>query len=380
MFNEIQVNNLDYSVFKEDVLSNRVISRTKVNSSEVKIEDLKTIIIEGVAVNLSKSALASLFNILSISQEFVKTVSNAFEDNKTKILNQLITTLRNGKEKGLILVYNNVLNTVVDIYQVGDKLIHDSQYFEILERMVDKTESAYLRNISRDPEGNISAVIKVPALEFQFGNLSEEVFESGFTLDASKGGVSSSFFTERLWCANGCVTKTKYSTKSLKSPDRVGTFVADLISPTFQVENIEEFKRQIMTTKATQASLKEVLAARNGVARITGNYADRFLPTMSADRIEATFNSYSPDYLLNRNIQEHLYTDITVWELVNEITAVSSSIEQNALAIGERTNLDLQILGGTFLFKKPDLIPTNIRQVFAPKILSMSNVRPSIEI
>jgi len=365
--NIIAVPESTYLEFKQDVINNKFITRTLVESDSITLKDFSTIILKGQQIPITRFALQALLDLLGVSQAFIKTVQAAFnQENSEKILNQILSAIRNGNKCSLILVFNEPLKSIVNVYRDKKKTISDFQYFDILERLIAKTPSAFLRNISRGLEGDISSIIKVPALEFQFGNFDNEYFTSGFTLDLAAYGLSSSFFTERLVCTNGMVTKNKYSTISVDIPDNVSNFITDIMDPLYQINNVQEFKARMNRTRHTQASLREVLRARTAVVAVTGAYCDRFLPDLSADRIEATFNNYSPDYLINREIQEFLYTDISLWDLVNEITATSAKIEQSNLPIGERVNLKLQMLGGDMLFSKPDLTPNNIRQIFEP--------------
>lgn len=158
-------------------------------------------------------------------------------------------------------------------------------------------------------------------------------------------------------------TSHKTSTKSVKANKDVPTFIEALLSPAYQFQSIEDFKLRVNRLYDTTASLKEVLYVDRRVNSILGNNLDAKILTenMSSN----TFKKIFPEsYLKNTDIHRYLKTNMTVWELVNEITAISSRIEQNRIALDGRVNRNLQVIGGEVLFTLPDLPPNSIRQLF----------------
>ena len=163
--------------------------------------------------------------------------------------------------------------------------------------------------------------------------------------------------------SNGMSVTHKTSTRSIHTNAEVPSFIEALLSPEYQFRSVEEFKTRINRVYDTTASLKEVLHVDNRVRSILGGNLDAeiLMENMSANYLKKVF---SENYLKNTDIHKYLRTNITVWELVNEVTAISSRIEQNRIAVDDRINRALQIIGGQLLFQGSDLQPNSIKQIF----------------
>jgi hypothetical protein len=362
MSRKVEVSNIDYLSFKNKVLENKVLTRFDTALSEVSVEDLKTITIQGRTLQLTQKAIVSLTESLGISSSFVKTLKSGLgnEDNKT-ILNYIIKSIKNKKVDKLTFIYNRPMQEITNVYPAGAKLIEDSQYFEALEKLISRTPGSYLRNITQVANGDLNAVIANPKLEFQFGGLSEEVFTSGITLDLTSKQMMTSFFTERLWCTNGCTTRDKLASREVHMPEKVPEFLTSILDSDYHLNSIMEFKKRINRCYNTTASLGEVLNVGRRLENMLGNYNGSLTDQMSTNRLKMAFGE---ERLLDTANYKFLNTDISLWDLVNEITAVSSRIEQHRIPVAEKTNLQLQIMGGDLMFRTPDLCPSNVKQIF----------------
>lgn len=357
---KIEISNERYENLKKEVLDGTFIKRIDVKLSDVTIESLNKIKISGKLINLSVNAVSGLAETLGISKKFIETLRKAYGENE-KILNLIVKAIKGQKVNSITLVYNSKLEEVVNIYPTGSKLISDTQYFEALEGVLRKTPGAYLRNIIQTTSGDLNAVIANPELEFQFGNLSEEVFTSGITLDLDESHMNTSFFTERLVCSNGMTTRNKLTSRNVRTSEKVPDFLTAILDADYHINSITEFKRRLNRCYHTTASLAEVLSTSRKVENTLGNYAPVLMSDMSVNRLKMVFGD---TYLKDNFNHEFLKTDITLWELINEVTALSARVEQNRIAIPGRANLALQMAGGDLLFSKPDLSPSNIKQLF----------------
>lgn len=358
---KIEISQEQYSKTKHQVLENEVLTRFDVSLSEVTVDDLKTITIQGRTIPLTKEAIKGLVEALGISATFIDTLKKGFGEENKAVLNHIIKAIKGQKVKQLTFIFNRKMQEITNVYPSGTKLIEDNQYFDALEKLIARTPGAYLRNIVQQSNGDLKAVIANPQLEFQFGNMSDEVFTSGMTLDLDSKKMMTSFFTERLVCTNGMTTQNKLMSRQVDTSDKVPEFLTAILDADYHLNSVMEFKRRINRCYHTRASLKEVLEIDRRLEGMLGNYASVLTDQMSVHRLKMAFGEKYLEDVFNHGF---LKTDITLWDLVNEITAISARVEQHRVAVGERTNLGLQMLGGKLMFQEPDLSPSNIKQIF----------------
>jgi len=356
-----EVTQENYLAFKKDVLEGNIVTRTDIPVSALQIDSLKAISFNGVVLLLTPSATNNLLKVMGISNKLVDMLKGAYND--INLVNTILSHLRAAKKssKYITLVYNKRTKLITSVYAQDNKVISDSQYFDALEALLDKSPGAFLRNINMDDKGHLHAILSNPNLEFQFGNKSDEVFTAGITFDLH-AHLNTSFFTERKICSNGAVVQDKLCTRSVKYNSEVPDFLQAIISKDYYLDSIHAFKQRINRCYYTIASLNEVLMVENKLKLILGNYYDILSDKTSIERLK---NSFGEQYLLATDQHCYLRTDITLWDLTNEITAISSRIERtNNLQVSENTNMKLQIVGGDLMFKKPHLASSQIKQIF----------------
>jgi hypothetical protein len=356
-----EVSQEEYLKFKKDVLDGNIVTRTDIPVSALQIDSLKAISFNGVVLLLTPAATNGLLKAMGISNKLVDMLKGAYND--ISLVNTILSHVRAAKKssKYVTLVYNKKTKLITAVYSQNEKVISDSQYFESLEALLDKSEGAFLRNINMDDKGNLHAILSNPNLEFQFGNKKDEVFSAGITFDLHNH-LNTSFFTERKVCSNGAVIQDKLCTRSVKYNSDVPDFLQAIISKDYYLDSIHAFKQRINRCYYTIASLNEVLMVEDKLKAILGNYYDILADKTSIERLRNTFGE---EYLLAKDQHNYLRTDITLWDLTNEVTAISSRIERtNNLQVSENTNMKLQIIGGDLMFRKPNLASSQIKQIF----------------
>lgn len=359
---DIKVTELEYDQFKNKVLSQELIKRYDVSSKDIEFDTLSGLTIKGNIIKLEKSALTALSKSLGMSKIVVDTISSAYGNNEG-VLKSIMGAIKDRKAKEFTLVFNTKSRSITNVYVKGSKLISDYQYFETLEKVIARTPGAHLRSINQTDEGDIKATISNPRLEFDFNRLADEVFTAGMTLELSNKEMLTSFFTERLVCTNGMVAEQKLCSMSVNVKDKVPDFMAAILDADYHINSIGEFKKRLLRCYNTTASLGEVLNTEHRIRQILGDtaIADGLISEMSARHLREAFGV---QYLENKAIHKYLKTDMTLWELVNETTAISASIEQRGLPVSEDQNRKIQMLGGDRMFRLPDLAPNNIKQIF----------------
>ena len=357
----IQVEQETYQQFKQDVLDCKIIKRVEIQTSSLEVNSLKAISFGGTILMLQPKAQTQLMKAMGVSGALIEALKSTYDD--SKVLNTILTQIRNAKKssKVLTLIYNDKLKVISGVYPTRKKLISDQQYFDSLESLLAKTPGAFLKAISMNDAGELFSIIHNPAMEFQFGGMANEVFTCGISFDLTVNGLTSNFFTHRLICSNGMQIQDKLCTESVQVNEKVPEFLQAILSPSYYLSSIEEFKKRINRTYHTIASLEEVLTLDRKIQAVLGNFSEVLTDRMSVHRLK---NDFGENYLINTSIHRYLKTDLTLWDLTNEVTAVSSRIEQNNIIVPESTNMKLQIVGGDLLFKKPHLSPSNIKQIF----------------
>jgi len=367
MLRKIEVSNEDYNRFKGDMLNHKVLRKISVPLADVRFTQLDAIVVKGVPFTLNKDAIKGLSRSIGMSNAFVKTISKVGDARLIKVLSDKL-----GDNTGKItLVYNANIDEVVSVYRLQEELMSTRQYFDALETVISKVKGAYLRNIIMTTTGEIHATIANPQLEFCYDNKADEYFISGFTLCLSPGEVSSQFFTERLVCTNGIQSKDKISSAVSTSIADLPEFLNLITSDQFAITGMMQFKKRIERLYKTQASLSEVKFVADEMESVLQDFYPILTKNMSVHRIVGAFG----EDVLKKQKRDHKYlvTDITVWDLINEITAVSSKIEQYRMKVSGETNSALQVVGGMILFKDPALAPNDLVQKFKPIVSNGSN-------
>jgi len=160
---------------------------------------------------------------------------------------------------------------------------------------------------------------------------------------------------------NGMRSKSTLSSKSVNTLDKMPDFMQGVLNKDYSLTCIDEFKTRLNRCYSTIASLYEVLDMETRLKGTLGKSYERFEERTSINRIKDVFGE---SMLLDSKNHKYFKTDVTLWNLTNEITALSSNIEQNNLVVDSSTNLRLQILGGDFMFREPNLVPGNLKQAF----------------
>jgi hypothetical protein len=358
----IEVSNALYLELKNSILNETRFLRVDIDSKELKLKTARSVVIDGNEVRLTRKALNELTSIFGVSQTFYSTVNKSFGED-TELTNALFSAIKGKINTKITFVFNLQSNEIVKIYVAGTKLISDSQYFDTVEKVIANNPGTVLRNIGVQGNGDITMSLINPKMKFQIGNMNEEAFTMGTTLDFVNNELTSSFFTQRLVCSNGMRVTDKLCTRSVKVGKDVPEFMEALKSPEFQIHSMQEFEKRVNRLINTTASLKEVLDTEDRLVGLFGKGVESEILMSRFDARNLRF-AFGPEYMMRTDIHQYLKTNISMWDLVNQVTAMSSYIEQNRLLLDARVNTTLQIIGGNILFKNPMLPPNNIRQLY----------------
>jgi hypothetical protein len=361
----------EFMNLKTSALENKEVSRIKnIKPTDLQIIDWNNVSISGRNLPFSNEARVGLFKSLGLSKNMTSYFNKLAQRNKAedskKLSALLFKELNKGNKNMLNFSFHNSTNTITNVY--SNKLISDSTYFEVIEKFIAKTPSSYLKSAYQEKNGNLVSVVNIPSLEFNFGNLSDEVFQTGLRFTLKPSGLYVDLHTTRLSCANGMTTTQKICSSEVKMEKDVPNFLSEILGKELHVHNIRSFKMKLNRTYNTPASLEEVLYCDNRLKSILGN--DLYTPLSRGMSSKRLVNAFGDD-IINFHKDDHkfLKTDISLWDLTNEVTAISSRIEREIdpstfAGLNTYKNNQIQMLGGKMMFKDPDLIPSNIKQIF----------------
>jgi hypothetical protein len=366
---KIEVPHEQYLALKKSVLGGEEFMRVDIDLKEIKIKTLKKIELNikdmGITreVGITKQAMTEMVELLGMKKSFYDTILTSFDED-TELVGKLVAAIRGTKQSFVTMVYNQASNKITKVYYAGSKHISDSQFFESLENLIKNTPGSYLRNIVVYPNANYSAVIANPGLTFQYGNSPDEEFSSGMTLEMIDNKMMCSFFVERLICSNGNMIKDKLCTRSVHTSNEIPSFIEALGTQEFHINSVAAFKARLSRVYNTRASVAEVLEAeRRVINTINDDVAKSVLMNkFCGERIRGIVGQDFIDN--NKDLLRYVRTDLSVWQLVNQITSMSSYIEQNRMKVDPFVNRGLQVIGGQLLFSNPDLPPSNVPVFF----------------
>jgi len=353
----VEVASADYALFRSDMLEQKVFRRIKVKMTELVLGATGTVTIGGVLFDLSSTGVKELAKIFGMSNKMISKLS-VLGDNK--VLMTLVNKM--AKNTGtVVLIYNRLTDVIVGA-QKETEGIPMSQFFDALELAVSKTAGAYIRSISHTDSGGVNAVVANPALGFELSDNPDELFISGFTFNYTLGIITNSFFTERLVCSNGMISKNTMSTSKVEKGADLPEFLHSITSAEFSVTNIKAFKHRLARVSGTPASLAEVMWVDGQIEKILGD----FKPVVAKNLSTSKIIDHVGVVAMSNNIQnlKYLKSPLTVWELINEVTAISSYIEQYRMNLSGSVNEAIQVVGGTLLFKEPTLGPIKLKQIY----------------
>jgi hypothetical protein len=275
-------------------------------------------------------------------------------EQRIKFLNR---TMKN-KKLEVVVVINKADKKVVNIYDQRNSKLNDDQVFGTIEQLMNSSNVDRLRSFYQDYDGNLHFTIKDESTQFSLQNLKDEVFNPGLSINSIDAGLSTSFFTERLICANGMITQNNFMTKEVSHIFFIDEYLKGLINRDFERESISAYKDRVNVTYNAQASLNELSKAQRLITQIdTGNLN---LRKNNLSKIIDKFGN--KDEVLQNS--RYLKTPLSKWELINEVTSISSAIETKNLPVTPAGNRKLQKFGGDLLFHRNDLGPKNLTQLY----------------
>jgi hypothetical protein len=366
-----------FDQFKKEALEIRL-ARHEVLLSDIRVLSDTKLLYAGVNYPMTDEAFGSLVKLLGVN----KTVLGNFEgalgkEGRDRILDLMREALsgKGGKNK-ITMVLNRDKQCIVDFRKDALSVLSNSAYFNLFEDVMNHNNGMHIKRMSMSPNGSVEISVINDNWQFQVARLKDEFFQSGLVFINRPNQTIINSFNERLVCTNGMVVSEGGASITLKSSSSVhlnGFF--EQVRNITQNDGLEnEFKNRVTRMMKTIASYNEMHAAYTTV---------KYHLSVEDTGVVELLNSFIPmqevrrEYIVQTglDIEDHskywkkAETSMTVWELVNGLTDISSHPEKYGISLkgGNHAIFSLQKTAGELAFKKEYDLEMEMPRIFDTK-------------
>jgi len=364
-----------YDAFKERALHNGIIRKT-ISFGDFRLLTDKLIEYAGTQFEITEDAFKSLVKLCGLSNGQLDKINTALGEKTSHKLLEMMQVAMSGipGKNTLCMLVNKTTCKVVDFTKAAESVLSNNAFFALFEDVMNNQSGMRIKNMALTENGNVEISVLNDNWEFNVGGLNDEYFNSGLVFINTPSSTIINPFNERLTCTNGMVVATEGLSLILKNsdPTHVNGFF-DAVRNLSGVLNFEkEFKMRVLRMMDTQASYAELIDVRKAVESQVANMEDPF--------IRSTVESFIPKMEVERafmlhkiNLIDHdkktykkIRTMLTVWDLVNKLTDLSSHPQQYGLSLnnGNASMFMLQREAGTLAFKEQYDLECQVKQIF----------------
>lgn len=364
-----------YNAFKQKALNHSVI-RKIVSYRDLTLISDSIVEFAGVQFIMTDNAFKSLVKMLGLSNGVMQTITNKLgEDVSQRLLSMMKTAMSGEVEKNTVcLLIDKNTTKIVGFTKSAESVLSNNAYFTLFEQTMDNHKGMHIKNMSITEEGNIEISVLNDNWEFNVGGLKDEYFKSGLVFINTPSSTIINPFNERLVCTNGMVVSHEGLSLILKNADKgsVNGFFDAVRNLKGTINFEQEFRQRIIKMMDTQASYAELLDVRQTTEYHVANMEDpdtratveSFLPTQYVHR--AFLDQKVDINSIDKKNYAKIRTMLTVWDLVNKLTDLSSHPTQYGLMLknGDSSIFQLQRKAGELSFKKQYDLECAVQQIF----------------
>lgn len=364
-----------YRAFKDKAMNHGIVRKT-VSYKDITLINEKLIEYSGVQFEMTENAFKALVRMLGLTTGVMETITKNLGENITaQLLKMMKVALAGDATKNSICLFVDKNSTkIVNFGKSAESVLSNNAFFTLFEETMNNQSGMVIKNMAITQEGNIEISVLNNNWEFQVARLNDEFFKSGLVFLNTPNETIIQPFAERLTCTNGNIATEKGLSLILKNADRAsvnGFF--DVVRNLKGVVNFEqEFKARIIRMMDTQASYAELLDVRSGVEYHVANMQDpdvrnmveTFIPTQY---VKQAFIEKKVDLnVVDKKNYAKIRTMLTVWELLNKLTDLSSHPQRYGLSLfgGTSSIFALQRQAGELAFKKQYDLECSVPQIF----------------
>lgn len=346
----------NYQDFRSEAIAKQPI-RKRILLSDLKFHTMDAVEYSGIMLGLNRQGLKDIVRIIGFSITGANSLNTSVgEESAINILNSLknvIGTVK--KEVTIVVTPDRVITKVTPTDTNG--LISIETYFDTFERLANDHDLEIKSMSFNDQTGTVSINAIAGKHEHQIGNLSNEVFRTGFSFSRNLEGLQFDPYQHRLVCTNGMVTRQFEESYKLRSMQtRVWE---EFYRHLDQIEKSgfvpTKFNQAVLRSMETPASLSELERA---TSLLTSNSK---IPEAELEiffkGLRNTYNRYHSSGIdttkLTPEQKRNCRTGVNHWDLINGITDFAShnyGYEKSATA-----DRHLQMQAGDLLSKTPDV-------------------------
>lgn len=364
-----------FNVFKDKALNNGV-TRKMVSFSDITILTDKLVTYQGVQFEITEDAFKSLVKLCGLSNGQLEKINAALgEKTSHKLIQMMQMAMFTVAGKNTICMLVNKVNCkIVDFTKSAESVLSNNAFFKLFEDVMNNHSGMYIKNLAITENGNVEISVLNEDWEFNVGGLNDEFFKSGLVFINTPNSTIINPFNERLVCTNGMVVADEGLSLVLKNTDaaNVNGFF-DAVRNMKGVLNFEqEFKRRVLRMIDTQASYAELLTVRKAVESHVSNMIDpdvratveSFVPKMEVERAFMLNRINLTD--VDKKTYKKIRTMLTVWDLVNKLTDLSSHPQRYGLGLqhGNSSVFQLQREAGELSFKDQYDLECQVPQIY----------------
>lgn len=336
--------------------------RREVHLSELEILDDQKISYKNKALKVNIRAFGDLMKILKIPVAFVKRFGEMTKE-KPEAKRKLISTIKNLMSssgtggKTVTLVMSVESKEIIAIHKTSRNLISNKGFIETLERVIDENNLDVV-DFSTSSDGEVAVNTIDTKSQFGIDGMKDEVFTGGVSFsNTPKSGFIVSPYINRLWCANGMVTKGFQEQHKLTSLDGASMqkFFSDMTKLAKSGYKPETFIERVREAHTLKASLAELYAAKNRIKNVCKDIKpyelEEWIPIQFTEQAYHRINIDTK--MLRPGQLKNAATNTSVWQLINSMTHFAT--HDNGFEINDYDRRGLQIEAGAFLTNEHDM-------------------------
>lgn len=374
-----KVSQEQYEQFKKDVTDFGIV-RKVVGLTELDIVSSSLIEYGGVTFEMTEDAWKNLIKLTGLSIGVVTEINKALGEKTSKdLLNMMRVALSDNNDKRRIcIMFSKKTSKIVGFTKSTEQVLGNNAFFSLFERTMNNHSGMEIKNMAINENGNVELTVLNNNWEFNVGdgitNLGDEYFKSGLAFINTPDATIVNPFAERLVCTNGMITAEKGLSLILKkaSAGEVSQFFDKVTNLKGTINFDQELKKRIIRMMDSQASFSEMLFARKAceyeisnlkeVGRLTK--LEEFIPV---SEVKQAFLRKNIDLnMLSDKDYKKIRTQLTVWELVNRLTDLSSHPKQYGFRLmDDNVSVNnLQRKAGQIAFKEQYDLESPVTQIF----------------
>lgn len=367
-----------YFDFKNKVKQSGIV-RKSVNLSELTIISQSLIGYAGVDFEMTEEAWKNLIKLTGLSIGVMKEIDDKLGENVSKKLLDMmrIACSNNSNKQKICMLFNKHTTKIVAFTKSADGVLSNNGFFTLFEQTMNNHSGMQIKNMAISENGNVEISVLNNNWEFNVNHngkgLSDEYFKTGLVFLNTPDATIVNPFNERLVCTNGMITAEQGLSLILRrsNAQEVSSFF-DAVTNLKGTANFNEiFKARIIKMMDTQASYDEMLQTfiscewniQNAKQPDVINKLNEFIPL---DEVKNAYLKHNVNLnMLKSKEHKKIRTMLTVWELVNSLTDLSSHPTKYGFMLNSDASMfNLQRKAGEIAFKQQYDLELPFRQLF----------------